>query len=229
MFVQRCQPLPAPMARSHHCCSPGAAAAPQPMSCAALRPATTARAVLCVRNDIAPLLLPTAAAAPAGTALRCAERTAAVLSLFEQRQTERVESKRVKRGGRSSGKRSHTNCGAEWRRRGLLEVGEDLRQQHGSGGQQQDEANKDRTPPPPSSAWLEAEVVGWDEPHCKGNATWSPGRRCLKWKQKIIGFKKRNPAHFCPIWMLLPFVGSPNTEPTVTINGAVSAGWQQEH
>lgn len=64
MFVQRCQPLPAPMARSHHCCSPGAAAAPQPMSCAALRPATTARAVLCVRNDIAPLLLPAAAAAP---------------------------------------------------------------------------------------------------------------------------------------------------------------------
>lgn len=43
---------------------PGAAAAPQPMSCAALRPATTARAVLCVRNDIAPLLLPAAAAAP---------------------------------------------------------------------------------------------------------------------------------------------------------------------
>lgn len=43
---------------------PGAAAAPQPMSCAALRPATTARAVLCVRNDIAPLLPPTAAAAP---------------------------------------------------------------------------------------------------------------------------------------------------------------------
>lgn len=177
MFVQRCQPLPAPMARSHHCCSPGAAAAPQPMSCAALRPATTARAVLCVRNDIAPLLPPHSGS--------CAERTAAVLSLFEQRQTERVESKRVKRGGRSSGKRSHTNCGAEWRRRGLLEVGEDLWQQHGSGGQQQDEANKDRTPPPPPpSAWLEAEVVGWDEPHCKGNNVES--------RQEVLKVKAKN-------------------------------------
>lgn len=47
----------------------------------------------------------------------------------------------------------------------------------------------------------------------------------LKVKAKNHRLQETQSSPFlCAVWMLLPFVGSPNTEPTVTINGAVSAG-----
>lgn len=104
-------------------------------------------------------------------------------------------------------------------------MGEDLRQQHGSGGQQQDEANKDRTPPPPPQRLAGSRSRGVRRTTLQRKHNVESQQEVLKVKAKNHRLQETQSSPFlCAIWMLLPFVGSPNTEPTVTINGAVSAG-----
>lgn len=172
MFVQRCQPLPAPMARSHHCCSPGAAAAPQPMSCAALRPATTARAVLCVRNDIAPLLPPTAAAAP-----NAPPPFSPCLSSAKQNGWNQSEL-REGGGARGSGpiRTAERNGGGGdcWRWARIC----DSSTAAGGSSRTKPTRTEPPRPPPPALGWKQK---SWGETnHIAKETTWSPGRRCLK-------------------------------------------------